>query len=120
MYHERRENYFKTLSLANELVRWGYRIADSKGKLVDAPKRDVIGLVTINDGLLERLGFGSGDHIGNIWLDHHSAGASHDSCWVVERYENAGDLSALMAKLGREYKVHIRQSQGPMTSSYEN
>ncbi|MFH1064256.1 MAG: hypothetical protein V1729_04205 [Candidatus Woesearchaeota archaeon] len=120
MYDERRKNYYLTLSVANELVKWGYRIADSEGKLVEEPKRDVIGLFRIKDTLLGRIGFTEGEHVGNIWLDNRKTGAKPDSCWIVEKYDNAGDLSSLMQKLGREYKVHIRQRKGPIASSYEN
>lgn len=120
MYTERRKNYYTTMSLVNDLQRWGYEIADSEGKLLEMPKRDVVGLLRRKDTLLERLGFPTREHVANIWLDNRKAGASPHSCWVVESYQNAGDLGALMKELGREYKVHIRPAQGHIVSSYQN
>jgi len=114
---DRRKNYNIACGVANDVMRWGYEISDECGREMEFPKRDVIGLRRYEErkGLLGLLCIDRTKHIGNIWLDNPTIGASPKSCWVIENY-NPGEeheLGSLVKELGRQYKVQIRLQNAP-------
>ncbi|MBT4935402.1 hypothetical protein HOL21_01415 [Candidatus Woesearchaeota archaeon] len=86
-------------NIARSLENAGYRTADPAGYSTKALDHSGIGILGVKEG---RQFF----HIGTLWMNNESRGATRDERWVLEVF-------------GDDYRPHLEDITAPFRTQYD-